>query len=145
MTGTDEAKAWFDQGTVLFEVEQHEEAIAYFDKVVAVQPSHSSAWISRANALTSLGRIEEAIHSLDMALEFNPALRTEVMRDFSRRGAEIVEAFEKKVEELNQKQEEIGFDSESEREEYYRNGQEIIRSVEEGVAEIQQVFPSDAQ
>ncbi len=107
--------------------------------------SHSSAWITRANALTALGRIEEAIHSLDMALEFNPALRTEVMRDFSRRGAEIVEAFEKKVEELDQKQEELGFACDQEREEYYRKGEEIVRSVEDGIAQIQRVFPPNLE
>lgn len=67
------------------------------------------------------------------------------MRDFSRRGAEIVQAFEKKVGEFDQKQEEIGFVSQEEREEYYRKGQEIIRSVEEGIAEIQRVFPPNAQ
>ncbi|MEZ2304038.1 MAG: CHAT domain-containing protein, partial [Microcoleus sp.] len=46
--------------------------IASYDKALAFQPDNYAAWNNRGNALSNLGRLEEAIASYDKALQFQP-------------------------------------------------------------------------
>ncbi|NJL56051.1 tetratricopeptide repeat protein [bacterium] len=51
----------------LGKLERHEEAIANYDRALAIQPDYALAWVNKAKALDVLGRHEEAKQSRDRA------------------------------------------------------------------------------
>jgi predicted O-linked N-acetylglucosamine transferase (SPINDLY family) len=57
---------------VLNGMERHAEAVAHFDKALALAPSYAEAWSNRGNALRALGREMEALESFDRALRIAP-------------------------------------------------------------------------
>jgi Flp pilus assembly protein TadD len=59
-------------GNVLDELGRNEEAIASYDRAVAIKPDLHEAWNNRGSALFNLGRNEEAIASYDRALQIKP-------------------------------------------------------------------------
>jgi tetratricopeptide (TPR) repeat protein len=61
------AEAWYNQGVVLSGLARQEEAVAAFDRALAIQPA-ALAWTNRGAALTALGRAAEALDSFDSAL-----------------------------------------------------------------------------
>ncbi|MEY4964737.1 MAG: hypothetical protein RL274_320 [Pseudomonadota bacterium] len=61
------AEAWYNQGVVLSGLARQEEAVAAFDRALAIQPA-ALAWTNRGAALTALGRAAEAPDSFDSAL-----------------------------------------------------------------------------
>jgi len=48
------------------------EAVATFDRAIALQPGFADAWGNRGNALKDLGRLDEAIESYDRAIALKP-------------------------------------------------------------------------
>jgi len=66
--------SWLDQGCQQLEIENFEDALFYFEKVIELEPDNHKAWKKRGDALDNLGRFEEAINSFDKALEFKPDL-----------------------------------------------------------------------
>ena len=48
------------------------QAIASYDRALAIKPDDDSVWNNRGNTLGKLGRLEEAIASYDRALQINP-------------------------------------------------------------------------
>jgi tetratricopeptide (TPR) repeat protein len=60
--------------TTLSNLGRREEAISYYDKVLAIEPGNMDALNNKGNALDNLGRYEEAIKYYDKAIEINPNL-----------------------------------------------------------------------
>jgi tetratricopeptide (TPR) repeat protein len=56
----------------LYYLERHQEAIAYYDKVLAIEPEYVDATYNKGLALYNLGRYEEAIASYDRVLTIEP-------------------------------------------------------------------------
>jgi len=63
---------WLLRANCHYYLEQKEEAIASYDKALAVKPDYPEAWNNRGVALSDLGRKEEAIASYDKALAVEP-------------------------------------------------------------------------
>jgi tetratricopeptide (TPR) repeat protein len=63
---------YFEQGLILAQNGDYEEAIASYDNALKLKPDKHEAWYNRGNALGNLGRLEEAIASYDNALKFKP-------------------------------------------------------------------------
>jgi predicted O-linked N-acetylglucosamine transferase (SPINDLY family) len=60
-------------GNVLCALNRHEEALASYDRALALQPENVLAITNRGAALTALGRPMEALACYDRALAINPA------------------------------------------------------------------------
>jgi len=67
-----QASDWLLQGAYLNELKRYEEAIASYDRALAINPDDHGVWNIRGIALFNLGQFEEAIASSDRALAINP-------------------------------------------------------------------------
>lgn len=67
----DNYKHWFYFGVEKADQGKLEEAIAAWDKCLAIKPDLSSAWHNRGSALGQLNRLDEAISSFERAIEYN--------------------------------------------------------------------------
>ena len=76
LTETDEADAWawHGRGDALQLLEQPEDALAAYDRAVALQPGQGLHHMGRANALESLERVAEADSATRQALSLDPSL-----------------------------------------------------------------------
>ena len=63
---------FFNVSNGLYQIGHYEEAIASYDKALAIKPDYPKAWFNRGVALGNLGRYEKAIASCDKALEIKP-------------------------------------------------------------------------
>jgi tetratricopeptide (TPR) repeat protein len=68
------AAALADFGLILHKLDRHEEALATFDKVLAIEPQNPAALSNRGNTLAKLGRQQEALASYDRALGSGPIM-----------------------------------------------------------------------
>jgi tetratricopeptide (TPR) repeat protein len=66
------AESWFELGLKQANLDNMEEAIAAWDKAIAINPNLASAWHNRGSALGHLSKFTEAIDSFDKALEIDP-------------------------------------------------------------------------
>ena len=66
------AKEEFNRGVELSKLGQHSEALASFDKAIALNPNNGLAWSNRGVSLRALGRNLEAKLSYEKACKFNP-------------------------------------------------------------------------
>jgi DNA-binding response OmpR family regulator/Flp pilus assembly protein TadD len=67
------AKANYKQGLYLFHREKnYPEAILFFDKALEIDPHFAAAWHDRGMSLRELARDEEALNSIDNAVELEP-------------------------------------------------------------------------
>ena len=69
---TASAKEEFNRGVELSKLGQHSEALASFDKAIALNPNNGLAWSNRGMSLRALGRNLEAKLSYEKACKFNP-------------------------------------------------------------------------
>jgi class 3 adenylate cyclase/TolB-like protein len=60
---------------------RYEDAVRFSRKSVDAQPGYAGAWITQANALGQLGRLDEARAAMDRALRANPALTPQHLAD----------------------------------------------------------------
>jgi Flp pilus assembly protein TadD len=67
----DQANAQNARGFCLFELNRTEEALACFDRAIALK--FDPAWTNRAAALTAMGRFQEALDSYDRAIRIDPS------------------------------------------------------------------------
>ena len=67
-----QAGDWLALGYSFGHINRFEEALASFDKAVAIKPDNSSLWNDRGLALGQLGRHEEALASFDKVLLLQP-------------------------------------------------------------------------
>ena len=70
--GSPEAEDLFNDGYNLLEQERYEEAITYFDKVLAIDPNDIDALVNKGNSLDELDKHEEAINHYDKVLAIDP-------------------------------------------------------------------------
>jgi serine/threonine protein kinase len=61
-----------EQGNQLFNLQRYQEAIASYDKAIAIKPKDHEAWHNRGVALDRLKKYEEAITSYDKAIAIKP-------------------------------------------------------------------------
>jgi tetratricopeptide (TPR) repeat protein len=66
------AEDFVSQGNNLLDTHRYQDAIAAYDRAIAIKPKIAEAWINRGNALTSLQRYKEAIASYDRAISIRP-------------------------------------------------------------------------
>ncbi len=69
------AEAWYNRGVALGALGRYAEAVASYDRVIAIDPGDADAWYSRGQALRCLGRQEEADVSQDKAVALDPGCR----------------------------------------------------------------------
>nr|VFJ60049.1 MAG: Tetratricopeptide (TPR) repeat [Candidatus Kentron sp. DK] len=68
----DSAESWFYLGVAQYDAGRYQEALASFDKALALQPDDADAWSNRGAALNELGHHREALASCDKALALQP-------------------------------------------------------------------------
>ena len=69
----DHAATWNNRGNVLRRLRRSAEALASFDKALALKPDYANALYNRANMLLlDMKRAEEALPAYDQALALNP-------------------------------------------------------------------------
>ena len=61
-----------NEGNKLFNLQKYTEAIASYDKAIAIKPNFHEAWYNRGFALAKLQKYEEAIVSCDKAVAIKP-------------------------------------------------------------------------
>ena len=66
------AASWYRKGEDLFNQKKYEEAVAAYDKVLAINPIHAEAWFGKGNALKKLGKYEEALEAYNQELNGSP-------------------------------------------------------------------------
>jgi predicted TPR repeat methyltransferase len=67
-------EAWSSRATALLEMNRLEEALAAFDRVLAIDPKHAISWNNRGNTFVAMRRLEDAVDSFDKALALKPDL-----------------------------------------------------------------------
>ncbi|MFO1249303.1 MAG: tetratricopeptide repeat protein [Alphaproteobacteria bacterium] len=83
------AEIWYSRGVLLGGLAHHEEALASFDKALAIWPT-AECWNNRGAALQSLKRVAEDLQSFDAALALKPDAaqvwvnRARVLQDLAR-------------------------------------------------------------
>ena len=60
------------EGTKAYQQGMYEQAIEYYDRLLAMDPNHFGALIGIGDALSSLGRLEQAIEYYDRLLAMDP-------------------------------------------------------------------------
>lgn len=68
----DMADAYLKLGAALRVVERHEDALASYDRAIALDKDDFEAWGNRVVPLVTLGRIEEALDSVNKSLDLAP-------------------------------------------------------------------------
>jgi len=68
-----EANVHYNLGSALAEAGRHDEAVAEFDRCLAMWPTHAYALVNRGNSLARLGRDDEALDTFERASEAQPA------------------------------------------------------------------------
>ena len=53
---------------------RQEEAIACFNRTLAIDPRHAKAWYNKGTCLAKIGRVDEAIDCFDRALSSRPTI-----------------------------------------------------------------------
>ena len=74
----DDQVAWFRVGwTYLAGVRQYELAVEAFKRVIALNPSNSSAYVNLATAYSALDQFKESVEQYQRAFDLNPSFRTD--------------------------------------------------------------------
>ena len=68
----DYADAFNNRGVVLAELERLDEALASYDRAIALKPGYADAFNNKGNALRELRRLDEALTSYDQAIALEP-------------------------------------------------------------------------
>jgi predicted O-linked N-acetylglucosamine transferase (SPINDLY family) len=66
------ADGWHLHGAIQLALQRHDDAIASFDRTLAVHPAHPDAANDRAMALVAVGRLDEALMAYHDALHIRP-------------------------------------------------------------------------
>ncbi len=69
---TTEAEEWYQRGEMHHTMGRYEEAVAAYDKAVALDPGYDEAWRNRGLTLSLLGRSNESEDSFSHALSLSP-------------------------------------------------------------------------
>jgi tetratricopeptide (TPR) repeat protein len=66
------AEKYFNEGVYFAKSGRHAEAVASFDKAIAIEPNDTVAWYNKSLALVHPGEETEALRALDQVLTLNP-------------------------------------------------------------------------
>ncbi|MDZ7965449.1 MAG: tetratricopeptide repeat-containing serine protease family protein [Nostoc sp. DedSLP03] len=69
---TQKSEDFWNEGNDYFVKQKYKEAIASYDKAIAIKPDYHEAWYNRGNSLANLQRYSEAIASYDKAVAIKP-------------------------------------------------------------------------
>jgi serine/threonine protein kinase len=72
VTPTQSSEDWFNRAIALSELQKYTEAIASYDKAIAIKPDNYDAWYFRGTSLYCLQKYTEAIASCDKAIAIKP-------------------------------------------------------------------------
>ena len=86
------AMDYYNRGASLINHGRYEEALATFNKAIALDPSDAYAYYSRGAALGKLGRHKEALAAFEQARRLNPNLTVQSYAS-KRRGDASVSCF----------------------------------------------------
>ncbi|HEV7377314.1 MAG TPA: serine/threonine-protein kinase [Pyrinomonadaceae bacterium] len=98
-----DAIQWNNKGASLYELGQHEEALACWNKALNLNPLFEQAWLNKGTGLYEEGQYEEAIAYWNKALEINPLYpeawlkKGAVLSEFNRH-EEALACFERAIE-----------------------------------------------
>ena len=70
------AAAWYNKGLALMEYqnpEAVEEAVKVYERAIEIEPTNANFWTGKGIALANLKRYEEALVSVEQALQLNPS------------------------------------------------------------------------
>ncbi|HXB60992.1 MAG TPA: tetratricopeptide repeat protein, partial [Candidatus Acidoferrales bacterium] len=68
----DSAEVYNNRGALLQMMKRYDEALASYDRAVALKPDYTNAWFNRGGTLKQLNRFEQALASYDKAIALNP-------------------------------------------------------------------------
>jgi tetratricopeptide (TPR) repeat protein len=68
----DRAVQYYNEGNNFFKLGKYSEAVASYDKAIAINPNKANTWYNRGIALYNLGRYTEAVASYDKAIAIKP-------------------------------------------------------------------------
>lgn len=71
MTG-DPVDVLIDIGVAYQNLEDHNEAIIYFDRVISISTNFSAAYSNKAISLASLNLLDEALNAIEEAIKLSP-------------------------------------------------------------------------
>jgi len=71
-----EANVHYNLGSALADRGQHEDAVAEYDRCLALWPTHAYALVNRGNSLAKLGRDDEALDTFSRASDARPTFWT---------------------------------------------------------------------
>lgn len=66
------AKDWYERAMALLQGDRHEEAIAHFDRAIAIDPQHAEAYCGRAISRRQTGQNKAAIADYERAIALKP-------------------------------------------------------------------------
>jgi hypothetical protein len=72
--GTPPAYVSYNKGNSLLTLGRYDDAIACYDKALAIDPGFAGAWSNKGTSLNNLGRYGEAIPCFDKALAIDPGI-----------------------------------------------------------------------
>jgi tetratricopeptide (TPR) repeat protein len=67
-----EVVQWANAGTGLASLERYQEALACYDRALAIDARHAPTWVYRGTVLEALGRTDDAMACCDQALQLEP-------------------------------------------------------------------------
>ena len=102
MINSTQAETLYKTGIDLYDQQKYDEALQFFDKALAINPSYVNALNSKGLALDHLQRYDEAIQFFDKALAINPssvnALNNKAFTlDHLQRYDEALQSFDKAI------------------------------------------------
>jgi tetratricopeptide (TPR) repeat protein len=69
-------QTYFVRGTAKYQARQYQDAIADYDRAIAINPQHANAYVGRGTAKYGLGKYQAAIPDHDRAIEIDPEYAT---------------------------------------------------------------------
>ena len=72
MSSDNTPEYWHDRGCTLCQTEQYTEALAAYDRAIALHPSYHQAWFNRGLLFNEMMAYGNALESYDRAIALNP-------------------------------------------------------------------------
>ncbi len=70
--GSRDCQTWNNHANALSQIQRYAEALAAYDRSVALSPSYHQAWFNRGQLLTEMGAYGNALESYEKAISIQP-------------------------------------------------------------------------